>query len=157
MLSRRLLGSLLFGLVAAAAAADEEPVTSLTVSVDGVNVSGVIGYRIEFNRQPVPRLDSRRLDLSYSPDVRKLVLSVTQQGLYSLQEWINSSTDGATPPSKVVTVIARNAKNEVLTRWELTGVVFTTLSTSAAGEVNQVSATLEFLFDRMRLAEAPAN
>jgi hypothetical protein len=157
MVSRRLLGALFGGLLAAAALAQDEPVTSSTVAVDGVAVSGVIGYRIEFNRQPLPRLDSRRLDLAYSPDLRKFVLTVTQQGLYGLQEWINSATDSATPQTKVVTVITKNAKSEVITRWELTGVVFTTMSTATAGEVNQVTATMEFLFDRMRLVEARPN
>ncbi len=153
MLSRRLLGGLLGALLAAAAAA-QEPIDSVTIAVDGVAVDGVIGYRIEFNRQPLPRTDSRRLDTAYSPDVRKLVLSVTQQGLYRLQEWINAATEGGTPAPRTVTVSTKNAKAEVLTRWELSGVVPTTLSSAAAGEVNQVTATIEFLFEKMRLVEA---
>ena len=120
MVSRRLLGALLGGLLAAAAQAQDEPVNSTVVAVDGVTLNGVIGYRIEFNRQPLPRVDSRRLDLAYSPDLRKLFLSVTQQGLYGLQEWINSATDSSTPQTKIVTVITKNAKSEVIARWELT-------------------------------------
>lgn len=153
MHSRRLLGGLLGALLAAAAAA-QEPIDSVTIAVDGVAVDGVIGYRIEFNRQPLPRTDSRRLDTAYSPDVRKLVLSVTQQGLNRLQEWINAATEGGTPAQRTVTVSTKNAKAEVLTRWELSGVVLTTLSSAAAGEVNQVTATIEFLFEKMRLVEA---
>ena len=122
--------------------------------VDGVEVDGVVGYRIEFSRLPVSRTDSRRLDLSYSPDQRRLVVTVTQKGMNRLQEWLNGATDTATPLSKTVSIQARDNQDELLARWELTGVTPSTFSSAAAGNISTVDATIEFIFDRLRLVEA---
>jgi hypothetical protein len=122
--------------------------------VDGTEVDGVVGYRIAFARSPVPRSDSRRLDRAYSPDERRLVLTLTEKGLNRLQDWLNDATDDGTPSGKNVTIIARDNQSELLARWEFTGVNPVTFSSAAAGNVNQVDSTVEFAFDRMRLVEA---
>jgi hypothetical protein len=122
--------------------------------VDGVEIDGVVGYRISFARVPVPRSDNRRLDRAYSPDERRLVLTVTEKGLNRLQGWLNDATDEGTPAGKGVTIIARDNREEVLARWELIGVTPVTFSSAAAGNVNQVDSTIEFAFERMRLVEA---
>lgn len=122
--------------------------------VDGVEIDGVVGYRISFARVPVPRSDGRRLDRAYSPDERRLVVTVTQKGLNRLQAWLNDATDDGTPAGKGVTIIARDNREELLARWELTGVMPVTFSSAGAGNINQVDATVEFGFDRMRLVEA---
>jgi hypothetical protein len=122
--------------------------------VDGTEVDGVVGYQISFARTPVPRSDSRRLDRAYSPDERRLVLTVTEKGLNRLQDWLNDATDTGTPAGKNVTIIARDNQNELLARWDFTGVNPVTFSSAAAGNVNQVDSTVEFAFDRMRLVEA---
>ena len=124
--------------------------------VDGVEVEGVVGYRISFARVPMPRSDSRRLDRAYAPDERLLVLTLTEKGLNRLQDWLNDATDDGTPAGKNVTIIARDNQNELLARWEFTGVNPVTFSSAAAGNVNQVDSTVEFAFDRMRLVEARA-
>lgn len=124
--------------------------------VDGIEVDGVVGYRISFARVPVPRSDSRRLDRSYSPDERRLVLTLTEKGLNRLQDWLNDATDDGTPAGKNVTIIARDNESQVLARWDFTGVNPVTFSSAAAGNVNQVDSTVEFAFDRMRLVEARA-
>jgi hypothetical protein len=158
MLARRAFASLagiLF--LAAALPADDTLTSNVRLSADGVNVDGVIGYRIEFSRQAVLRTDSRRLGLAYSPDDRKLQLTVNQNGLNHLQEWLNTVTDGGTPGTRTIIVTALDAKDKVLVRWQLNGVVPTTVSQAAGGEFNGVTATVEFLFDTMRLLEASAN
>jgi len=156
MLSRRFLGSFLGVLLAAAASGAEH--NSVTLTVDGVDIAGVVGYRVDFNRQGVSAVDSRRLGIPYSPDQRKLSLTVTQKGLNRLQDWINSATGGGSPAPKTVTVTVKDQKDEVLLRWELSGVLPTTLSSAAAGgAVSEVTATLEFAFDQLRLLEASAN
>ncbi len=152
MLARRLLGSL-FGVLLAAAASGAEH-NSVTLTVDGVDIAGVVGYRVDFNRQGVSAVDSRRLGLAYSPDQRKLSLTVTQRGLNRLQDWINSATSGETPVPRTVQVTVKDEKDEVLVRWEISGVLPTTLSSAAAGLVGEVTATLEFVFDRLKLLEA---
>ena len=125
-------------------------------SVDGADVDGVVGYQIAFARTPMPRSDSRRLDRAYSPDERRLVLTLTEKGLNRLQDWLNSATDDGTPAGKSVTIVAKDNQGELLARWEFTGVNPVTFSSSAAGNVNQVDSTVEFAFDRMRLVEARA-
>lgn len=122
--------------------------------VDGVEIDGVVGYRISFARVPVPRSDGRRLDRAYSPDERRLVVTVTQKGLNRLQAWLNDATDDGVPAGKGVTIIARDNREDVLARWELTGVMPVTFSSAGAGNINQVDATVEFAFERMRLVEA---
>ena len=122
--------------------------------VDGVEIDGVVGYRINFARLPVPRTDSRRLDLAYSPDQRVLSLTVTQKGLNRLQEWLNSATDALVPPTKTVTIEARDNEDNLLAKWELSGVAPSTFSSAAAGNINEVDSTVEFLFDRLRLLQA---
>jgi hypothetical protein len=122
--------------------------------VDGVDIDGVVGYRITFARVPVPRSDGRRLDRAYSPDERRLVVTVTQKGLNRLQAWLNDATDDGVPAGKGVTIIARDNREELLARWELTGVMPVTFSSAGAGNINQVDATVEFAFERMRLVEA---
>lgn len=149
----RLLAALAGALLAAAAARGVDE-TNVTMSVEGTNIDGVLGYKIEFIRQSVLRTDSRRLGLAYSPDDRRLQITVTQKGLNRLQAWLNLATDGGTPDGRTVVLTALNEKNEVLVRWELTGVVPTTLTQQSAGTFDSVTATMEFLFDRMRLVEA---
>ena len=122
--------------------------------VDGVDIDGVVGYRITFARVPVPRSDGRRLDRAYSPDERRLVVTVTQKGLNRLQAWLNDATDDGVPAGKGVTIIARDNREELLAKWELSGVMPVTFSSAGAGNINQVDATVEFAFDRMRLVEA---
>jgi len=154
MRARRLSAFLLGGLLAAAAARAADVRSTLTVLVDGAAVDGVLGYRIEFNRQPLTLTDTRRLGLAYSPDQRRLILTVTQRGLNRLQDWLNSATDTQAPTGKAVTVIAKDESDTVLARWELANVVPTTVSSAAAGAVAEVDTTIEFLYDRLRLAEA---
>ena len=122
--------------------------------VDGVETDGVVGYRISFARVPVARSDSRRLDRAYSPDERRLILTVTEKGLNRLQEWLNDATDTGTPAIKVVTIIARDNQDQLLAKWELSGVTPVTFSSAAAGNINEVDSTVELAFDRMRLVEA---
>ena len=124
--------------------------------VDGVEIDGVVGYRIAFARVPVPRSDSRRLDRAYAPDERRLVITVTEKGLNRLQGWLNDATDEGTPAGKIVTIVARDNREETLARWELTGVTPVTFSSAAAGNQNQVDSTIEFAFERLRLVEARA-
>jgi hypothetical protein len=147
--------ALLFGLAAAAAADGPDPREhNFQIFVDGTQIDGVVGYRIEFVRNPVNRDDQRRLGLAYSPDQRRLVLTVTQKGLSRIQEWLNGATDTSAPASKTVTVVARDNQEQLLARWELTSVMPSTFSSAAAGNINEVDSTIEFFFDRLRLVEA---
>jgi hypothetical protein len=122
--------------------------------VDGVQIDGVVGYRIDFSRVPVSLVDQRRLGVAYSPDQRRLVITITQKGLNRLQDWLNGATDTATPVTKAVSIQALDNQDQLLARWELTGVIPSTFSSAAAGNISEVDATVEFLFDRLRLAEA---
>ncbi len=122
--------------------------------VDGVEIAGVVGYRIAFARLPVSRTDSRRLDLAYSPDQRQLIITVTQKGLNRLQDWLNGATDTATPVTKTVTIQANDNQDSVLAQWELTGVTPSTFSSAAAGNISEIDSTVEFVFDRLRLVQA---
>jgi hypothetical protein len=146
--------ALLFAAVAVAAPGPDPRERNFRLLVDGVEIDGVVGYRISFARVPVSRSDGRRLDRAYSPDERRLVVTVTEKGLNRLQGWLNDATDDGTPAGKGVTIIARDNREEVLARWELTGVTPVTFSSAGAGNINQVDATVEFAFDRMRLVEA---
>lgn len=125
--------------------------------VDGVQIAGVVGYRIEFNHDPVTRTDSRRLDTAYSPDRRKLIVTVTQKGLNRLQDWLNSATDTGTPISKSVALVARDGQDNVLARWELTNVQPMTFSSAGSGVLNEVDATVEFNYSTLRLVQASPN
>lgn len=122
--------------------------------VDGTLIGGVVGYRIEFARIPITVTDQRRLGIAYSPDQRRLVITATQKGLSQLQEWLNGATDVAAPSAKAVVIEARNNSDELLARWELTAVVPSTFSSAAAGTIEEVDSTIEFVFDRLRLAAA---
>ena len=122
--------------------------------VDGVQIEGVVGYRIDFTRLPVNRDDQRRLGVAYAPDQRRLVITVTQKGLNRLQDWLNSATDTASPPGKTIQIQALNNKSELLARWELTSVMPSTFSSAAAGNISEIDSTIEFVFDRLRLVEA---
>jgi hypothetical protein len=122
--------------------------------VDGVQIAGVVGYRIEFTRTPVSLDDQRRLGVAYSPTQKTLTITVTQKGLNRLLDWINSATDVGAPTAKAVSIQALDTKSTLLVRWELTGVIPSTLNSAAQGAINEVDATIEFLFDRLRLAEA---
>jgi len=157
MRTRSLLSGLAAGLFAAGVAAAADLRTNVSILVDGVALDGVIGYRIDFNRQPLPRSDSRLLGLAYSPDQRKLVLTVTQKGLNRLQDWVNQASATGTPPPKSVIVVAKNNTGDVLVRWQLDGTVPTTLSSAAAGTFEDVTSTVEFLYDTLRLLEANPN
>jgi hypothetical protein len=125
--------------------------------VDGVLTVGVVGYRIEFNHDPVTRTDSRRLDTAYSPDQRRLVITVTQKGLNRLLDWLNGATDTGTPLAKSVALVARDNSDNVLARWELTNVQPATFSSAGSGTLTEVDATIEFTYNTLRLTQAAAN
>lgn len=127
---------------------------SFQIFIDGVLTPGIIGYRIEFNHDPVTRTDSRRLDTAYSPDQRRLALSVTQKGLNRLQDWINSATDTGTPITKSVSVVARDQQQNILARWEFTNVQPATLQSTGQGQLNEVDATVEFMYASFKQTQA---
>jgi hypothetical protein len=122
--------------------------------VDGVQIDGVVGYKIAFAQNPASRTDSRRLDLSYSPDQRLLSVTVTQKGLNRLQDWLNSATDSQAPLTKTVTIEADDNEGSLLAKWQLTGVTPSTFSSAGTGTLSEVDSTLEFIFDRLRLVQA---
>ncbi len=122
--------------------------------VDGVETDGIVGYRIAFSRLPVNRTDSRQLNLAYSPDQRQLIITVTQKGLNRLQDWLNGATDTGTPLSKTVAIEAYDNQSTLLARWELSGVMPSTFSSAAAGNISEIDSTVEFFFDRLRLVHA---
>jgi len=156
-MKNRLVLAILLGFLAAVpvrAAGPDPRERNFKFFVDGVEISGVVGYRIAFARLPVARTDSRRLDLSYSPDQRQLVITVTQKGLNRLQDWLNGATDTATPTTKTVTIEARDNQDSLLAQWELTGVTPSTFASAAAGNINEIDSTVEFVFDRLRLVQA---
>ena len=122
--------------------------------VDGVQIGGVVGYRVAFTKTPVSVDDQRRLGVAYSPTQKILTITVTQKGLNQLLDWINSATDTGTPTAKTVSIQALDTKSNLLVQWDLTGVMPSTLNSAAQGTINEVDATIEFLFDRLRLAQA---
>ena len=147
----------LLGCLAAAAvrAAGPDPrERNFKFFVDGVETDGVVGYRIDFARVPVSRADSRQLNLAYSPDQRQLTITVTQKGLNRLQDWLNGATDTGTPLSKAVAIEAYDNQSTLLARWELSGVAPSTFSSAAAGNINEIDSTVQFIFDRLRLVQA---
>jgi len=127
---------------------------NFTFAIDGVVIGGVVGYRIEFTKNPANRNDSRRLDLGYVPDQRALTITVSEKGLNQLQDWLNSATDTQTPVPHNVTIIAKDNTGALLAHWDLFGVTPMTFSSTAAGTVNTVDSTILFLYDRLRLVEA---
>jgi hypothetical protein len=127
---------------------------SFQIFIDGVLTPGIIGYRIDFNHDPVTRTDSRRLDTAYSPDQRRLALTVTQKGLNRLQDWINSATDTGAPIMKSVAVVARDQQQNILARWEFTNVQPATLQSSGQGQLNEVTATVEFTYSTFKQTQA---
>jgi hypothetical protein len=129
---------------------------NFTIAVDGVTVGGVVGYRIGFTRTPISRTDSRQLSLAYSPDQRILGITVTEKGLNQLQDWLNSATDTQVPVSHTITIIAKDNAGLLLAHWELSAVMPLTFSSAAAGTINSIDSTVEFLFDKLRLVEAKA-
>ncbi|MET0619277.1 MAG: hypothetical protein ABW056_03305 [Thermoanaerobaculia bacterium] len=122
--------------------------------VDGVVTQGVIGYRVEFNHDPQTRSDSRQLNTAYSPDNRRLAITVTQKGLNRLQGWLNDATSNNNPVSKNCAIVARDAQNVILARWELTNVQPATISSAGAGTLNEVTATIEFSYTTLTLVQA---
>ena len=56
--------------------------------------------------------------------------------------------------TKTVTIEARDNQSNLLAKWELTGVAPSTFSSAAAGNLDEVDSTIEFLFDKLRLVQA---
>lgn len=155
---RYLLTAALLSLPALTLTAQTDPrEQSFQFFVDGTLTAGAIGYQIEFNKSPVSRTDSRRLDTAYSPDQRRFVISVTQKGLNRLQDWLNSATATGAPTSKNVAIVARTVDGTILARWEMTGVTPATVSSAGAGTLTEVDATIEFQFDTLTLTQAKAD
>jgi hypothetical protein len=125
--------------------------------VDGVQIDGVVGYRIEFTRTPVTGDDQRRLGIAYSPTQKLLTITVTQKGMNRLLDWINSATDTGAPTTKTVSIQTLDTQSTLLVQWDITGVIPATLNSAAQGTINEVDATIEFLFDRLHLTKANGN
>lgn len=157
MVRARMIGTVLVFLAAFSLPAQTGPdprENSFQFFVDGVLTVGVIGYRIEFNHDPVARTDSRRLDTAYSPDQRRFVITVTQKGLNRLTDWINSATGTGTPTTKNVAIVTRDNQQNILARWDLTGVTPATFSSSGSGVLTEVDATIEFAYQTLTLSQA---
>jgi hypothetical protein len=122
--------------------------------VDGVQTAGVVGFRIEFNHDPQTRTDSRQLNTAYSPDNRRLVITVTQKGLNRLQGWLNDATANNNPVAKNVAIVARDNQQVILARWELTNVQPATISSAGAGVLTEVDTTIEFSYSTLTLTQA---
>jgi hypothetical protein len=122
--------------------------------VDGVQTAGVIGFRVEFNKDPQRATDSRQLNTAYSPDLRRLVITVTQKGLNRLQGWLNDATANNNPVAKNVSIVARDAQQVILARWELTNVQPATVSSAGAGVLTELDTTLEFSYSTLTLTQA---
>ncbi len=122
--------------------------------VDGAQIAGVVGFRIEFNHNPITRTDSRQLNTAYSPDNRRLVITVTQKGLNRLQGWLNDATANDNPVAKSVSIVARDNQQVVLARWELTNVQPATISSAGAGVLTEVDTTIEFSYSTLTLTQA---
>jgi hypothetical protein len=122
--------------------------------VDGAQIDGVVGYRIEFALVPVTKTGNRRLDAPYEPSQRVLFITVTQKGLNRLQDWLNGTTSTEAPASKTVQIQALDNKSNLLASWELTTVAPSTFSSAAAGNINEVDSTVEFTFNHLRLIQA---
>ncbi len=122
--------------------------------VDGVLIPGVIGYRIEFNHDPQLKTDSRQLNTAYSPDQRRLAVTVTQKGLNRLMGWLNDATANDNPVSKSASIVARDNQFVNLARWELTNVQPATFSSAGAGNLTEVTATIEFSYSTLTLIQA---
>jgi hypothetical protein len=116
-----------------------------------------VGFRIEFARVPTGPDEVRRIDRQFFPNDRRVVLTFTQKGLNRIQAWLNDATDGGTPAPKTIQITARNASEETLARWELTGVTPQTFSAAGTGILLEVDGIVEFRFERMRLLEARAD
>ncbi len=122
--------------------------------VDGSLIQGVIGYRIEFNHDPQLKTDSRQLNTAYSPDQRRLAVTVTQRGLNRLMGWLNDATANDNPVSKMVAIVARDNQQVILARWELTNVQPATFSSAGSGMLTEVTATIEFSYSTLTLTQA---
>jgi hypothetical protein len=125
--------------------------------VDGVVTAGVIGYQVNFNHSTVSRTDSRQLNTAYSPDQRILSISVTQQGLNRLQDWLNSATATGAPTVKALGLVIREADGTILVRWDFTGVTPMTVAAQGSGAQTEADATISFLFDTMTQSLAKAD
>src|SRR5215468_1036530 len=122
--------------------------------VDGTQIAGVIGYQVAFNHDPMTKSDSRQLNTLYSPDNRRLAITVTQKGLNRLQDWLNSATNSDNPISKSVAIVAKDNVGNILVRWELTNVQPATISSVAAGVLTEVQATIEFSYSTLNQTQA---
>ena len=91
---------------------------------------------------------------SSSPESVGMSSERLQRAFGILQDWLNDATDTGTPAAKVITLVARDNEDQLLARWELTGVTPVTFSSAGAGNINEVDSTVELAFDRMRLVEA---
>jgi len=125
--------------------------------VDGTQLAGVIGYQLTFNHDPQTKSDSRQLNTLYSPDNRRLAITVTQKGLNRLQDWLNSATNSDNPISKSVAIVAKDNVGNILVRWELTNVQPATISSVAAGVLTEVQATVEFSYSTLNQTQALPN
>ncbi len=124
--------------------------------VNGVVTAGVIGYNLSFNHDPLSRSDARRIDSAYSPDVRRFSVTVTQQGLNRLQTWLNSmtSTLPGNPAAANVAFVVRQPDGTILVRWEMTGVIPSTISSTASGATAEVNATVDFYYETLNQVQA---
>jgi len=125
--------------------------------VDGVLTAGVVGFKVDFNHDPLSRSDARRLDSAFSPDVHRLEITVTPVGLNRLQVWLNSATATGSPVAKSLSLVVRQADNTVLARWELTGAIPQSFSSTASGTVSSIDSTVAFYYDTLNLVQAKAN
>jgi hypothetical protein len=157
---RRCLATVVLALLPTAAALAQNPdprERTVRLHVDGQEIPGCVGFRIEFARTQTTTDDGRRIDRQFFPNDRRLVLTFTQKGLNRLMGWLNDATDGGTPAAKTVQITARDSEEETLARWELTGVTPQTFSAAGTGILLEVDGIVEFRFERMRLLEARAD
>ena len=144
------LGLFLAVATAVLAANGDPREANFKILVDGVQVSGIVGYSIEYIGNPVtiPTVGT----LPTNP--HRLLLTATQKGLNHMQDWLNATTSTGAPVTHSVTVEALDTSGNLLVRWDLTSVVPSKFTSQAAGSISEVDSTVEFAFDRLTLVEA---
>ncbi len=143
-------------LAAAAGAQTSNPnPRNFKLLLDGVEIQGVAGFAVDFEREPTIAYSPRRVAAPAAAP--RLTLVATPKALNAIQSWLNDAGNGNNPAARTVEIQTIDNEGTLLIDWRLDSVEPIAVNATSSGTGNSPTVAVLFAFDKLTLLQAKAN
>lgn len=149
-----LLAALAIASAAGAQTSNPNP-KNFKMLLDGVEIPGVAGFSVDFEREPTIAYSPRRVAAPAAAP--RLTLVATPKGLNALQGWLNDAGNGNSPAARTLEIQTLDNEGAVLIDWRLDAVEPIAVNATSSGAGNSPTAAILFAFEKLTLIHARAD